>query len=297
MKSTEKSTGKSTGKSTEKSTGKSTVKFCDRGRPGAWSRLFFLFSIACGLPLSTLAENSAQVDRLTQQWLDIERQASHLQFDWKAQQPVLNQRLVLLKAEKRQLQALLERSSASEDSVAIRRAELLSEQSELEQQQAQLTRTLTRLTSRLEAVAPMLPPALSAAWQDEQRTLSDDAKVSLQLQVALAQLTSLADFDKRVSVHEGTVSSGDGSTILVKQLYLGAGIAWFVSRDGQQAGWGQAGENGWGWYFDDSVSADEVSKAIDIFEKRQAAELVHLPIRLTGQRTPQSVESAGELQP
>ena len=264
---------------------KNNIKSWVRSQLRDWRRLCILLSTVLGLPLSVLAESPAQVDRLTQQWLDIERQASHLQSEWKAQQPVLSQRLILLRAEKQQLRALLKRSSASEDDVATSRAELLEQQAELEQRQTQLSRALTLLILRLESIAPMLPPALSTIWQDEQNTLTDSAETSLRLQVALAQLTRLADFDKRVSVHESTVTADDGHTLLVKQLYLGVGVAWFVSRDGQQAGWGQASDAGWEWQFDGSVNADEVSKAIATFERRQSAELVRLPVRLAVQRT------------
>lgn len=268
------------------------MKFCVRNQLSGWQRLRFLLSIVLSLPLPALAEDPAQIDRLTQQWLDIERQASHLQSDWKARQPALTQRLALLKAEKQQLQGLLEQSSASQDDVNTRRTELLAEQAELEQQQAQLAQALTLLLSRLESIASLLPPALATAWRDEQNTLSVGAETSEQLQLALAQLTRLADFDRRISVHEGTVSADDGRAILVRQLYLGTGMAWFANSDGRQAGWGQAGEDGWVWHFDDSVNADEINKAINIFEKRQAAELVRLSVRLAAQQNVQSAEEA-----
>jgi len=251
---------------------------------GGRRRLGFLLLLALGLPSVVFADNPVQIDRLAGQWLAIERQANHLKSDWKIQQPVLSQRVTLLKAERRQLQALLKTSSVSGDDVDTRRAQLLKEQAELEQQQAQLSRSLIQLSGALAGVAPLLPPALARVWQDEQRALSEGAETSEQLQVALAQLAHLADFDWRVSVHEGMVSAADGQTILVKQLYLGAGLAWFTSRDEQQAGWGQAGDSGWYWHFDDNVSAAEVAKAIAIFEKRETAELVRLPIRIAAQR-------------
>lgn len=262
---------------------KSTVEFYVVILVGGWRRLICVWLVALALPTVAFAETPAQVDQLAQQWLDIERQANHLQSDWKIRRPVLSQRLILLKAERRELQALLKEGRVSDD-VDSRRRKLLAEQAELEQQQTQLSRFMIQLNAALEGVVPRLPPTLATIWQDEKSTLSDGAETSAQLQVALAQLGHLADFDKRVSVHEGRVTTADGETILVKQLYLGAGLAWFVSRDGQQVGWGQASESRWRWHFDDSVGAAEVSKAIAMFEKRETAELVHLPIRLAVQR-------------
>ncbi len=239
-----------------------------------------LISSAFLLPYQALADDPKQVDSLVRQWLEIERQVTHLQSDWKAQQPVLIQRLALLKAEKQQLHAMLTRSNTSEDGVNERRTALLSEQSKLEQQQAQMAQLLMSLTSRTAEITPKLPPALAVGWKNEQKILNEKPDSSMQLQVALAQLTKLADFTQRVSVHESTVTTPDGRDILVKQLYLGISIAWFTSRNGEYSGWGQAGPQGWQWHFANNDYADEIGKAIAIFEKRQAADLVSLPIRL-----------------
>lgn len=252
--------------------------------------------IALGLPLPVLAQTPDQVDRLTEQWLSIESQTSHLQSSWETQQPVLKQRMDLLQAEKKQLQALMKQSGSSEDNVDSRRAELLDEQNQLEQQQAALTRSLAQLASKLEEIAPLLPPVLAMTWQDEQNTLDSAPATSQQLQVALAQLSALAEFEQRISVHEGVVSNDAGQEILVKQLYLGAGFAWFTSRDAQQVGWGRASDDGWSWHFDTNIDAEKITKAIDIFEKRATAELVHLPIQLSKLNATPHDKTTGEQQ-
>ncbi len=231
-------------------------------------------------PALSLADSPAQVDRLTHQWLDIERQAGHLEADWKMQKPLLDQRLTLLRAEKKQLTALLERSDANKDEVDVRRAELVAEQTNLERQQARLTQALSLLQSEVESIAPLLPPTLAATWKEEQNALPEEAETSQRLQVALAQLGHLADFDQRISVHESTIDDVGEQALLVKQLYLGLGIAWFVSRDGSVAGWGQASSDGWVWHLDDNINADAIQNTISIFEKRQPAELVSLPAQL-----------------
>ena len=243
---------------------------------------------------STLASSPAQIDRLTQQWLDTERQASHLQSDWKEQEPLLVQRLTLLKAEKLQLQTLLQKNNTNDSDVDARRAELLAEQTALEKQQTQVATMLSLLLSRTVSMASQLPPALLSAWKKEQDTLEENAETSPKLQVALAQLNHIADFDRRITVHEGPITTADGNTILVKQLYLGLSMAWFSSRDGKHVGWGQANSEGWNWHFDSSINVDEIRKSINIFEKLQTAEMVNLPIYLSAQSALQS--SIGEPQ-
>lgn len=233
-----------------------------------------------------------------QHWLDTDRQTSHLQTDWQAQQPILEQRLTLLKAEKTQLQTILKDSNENQSGVEIRRAELLAQQAELEKQQQDLTQGLSLLTKRIASVNLRLPPPLKSVWKDEQSTLGEQPESSLQLQVALAQLSRLADFDQRISVHEMPITRLDGSDILVKQLYLGVGMAWFVSADGQFSGWGQANDEDWSWEFESDnldLDASEISKAIAIFEKRQQADFVRLPVKLAN--ISMSTSGNNEVQP
>lgn len=225
-------------------------------------------------------ETPDQIDELTRQWIDTDRQASNLQTDWQAQQPILEQRLSLLKAEKNQLQGILEDSGKSQSNVEAQRAKLLAQQAELEKQQQELKQGLTVLSKRIETVSKRLPPPLKATWRNEKNALGDQPTPSLQLQVSLAQLSSLADFNQRISVHQMPILKEDGGEILVKQFYLGLGMAWFVSADGQFSGWGQADEEGWNWQVSENLHAKEISKAIAIFEKRQQAEFVRLPVML-----------------
>lgn len=245
-----------------------------------------LTAVICGLWVSTsLAQPPETVDRLTQQWLATERQASTLQAEWQRQQPMLTQRKALLQAEKDQLLAILKQSEAGQSNVDSRRSELLAEQSELEQQQQQLTQSLEQLVARQHALTALLPPPLASAWQNEAAALNDTPEASQLLQVALAQLGQLADFDKRLSVHEAPITHADGSKLLVKQLYLGVGMAWFASADGEFSGWGQASDAGWEWHIDSEINARDVHKAIAVFEKRQQADLVTLPIQLANTET------------
>lgn len=237
--------------------------------------LFLLWAGSCQ------AQTPDTVDRLTQQWLATEHQTSALMSEWQLQQPILEQRQALLQAEKEQLLAILKQSDAGQSSVDTRRSELLAEQSNLEKQQQQLTHYLEQLVARQHSLTELLPPPLASAWQKESATLSESPEASQLLQVALAQLGQLADFDNRLSVHEAPIQQADGGELLVKQLYLGVGMAWFSSADGEFAGWGQASDAGWEWHIDTSANAKEIHKAIAIYEKRQQADLVKLPIQLT----------------
>ncbi|MEP0357342.1 DUF3450 family protein [Paraglaciecola sp.] len=233
---------------------------------------------------SALATNVIQIDRLTQQWLETQRQSSHLLVDWQANKPILNQRLTLLSVEKKQLEDILQYSTDSQEDVTKRRTELLEQQSKLEQQQTALMNKLSLLLNQVEHLSELLPPLLKNVWLQQQDESSDDNQTSKSLQAVLAKLNSLMDFQNRISVHEGPISVSTTDEVMVKQLYLGVSAAWFVSADGKLKGRGQVQDNQWVWIEDESISANEIKNAIDIFEKRKQADFVELPVNVVASK-------------
>lgn len=254
--------------------------FNNRLRTGVPLRCFWLLLFIVG-PTPALAADVGGIDDLVRQWLSLEQQAAALESDWRRQQPVLQQRLALLQAEKTQLAQVLKDNQNVHSEVEARRAALLAEQTAMETEQRQVVERLQQVRRRLQALAEQLPPPLLSVLNDEQATLNEDATASEQLQVALAQLSKLMEFDNRVTVHETTLPDPEGRRVLVKQLYLGAGVAWFVSGDGSYAGTGRPTPDGWQWRFDEDIDSDRIARAIAIYEKQHEADLVQMPLRLS----------------
>ncbi|MBU2871691.1 DUF3450 family protein [Colwellia sp. E2M01] len=241
---------------------------------------------SCLFTLSAFALDTAQIDELTQQWLNIEKQSVQLQRDWQEQQPILEQQLTLLNEEKSQLTRMLSEDTSSQAQVDVKRSELLQQQGDLEQQQDKLTTQLNAFNKQLLQLNDMLPPPLINAWQSEDDVLDAEPTASLQLQVGLAKLAKLNEFDQRISVYEMPLTApntADNKQILVKQFYLGVSQAWFTSANGEYRGWGQATPEGWQWHFDENLDQDKINKAIAIFEKKKQADFVSLPMVLQAQ--------------
>lgn len=230
-----------------------------------------------GLANGAAALDTGQAERLVEKWLATERQATVLQSDWQAQKPLLEQRIALLKAEREQLRAALKNHQL--DEVEARRAELLQQQTAMEAEQAALRPQLKTLSAQLQGLTQLLPPPLLNAWNKE-AAVADEQDISLQLQALLARLSRLAEFDQRINIHEMTLTEPAGKTVLVKQLYLGVGGAWFTSQDGSYAGTGRATPEGWRWHFDEALDSATVKRAIAIHQKQRAPEFVALPLRL-----------------
>ncbi|MEG3765566.1 DUF3450 family protein [Alteromonas sp. 14N.309.X.WAT.G.H12] len=221
-----------------------------------------------------------EVDNLTREWLQIEAQERKLVLDWQEQEPIVRQRIELLKKEKAQLQAILAKSTDSQDDVEARRNALLAEQNALESQQEDVANALASLVSRVNSLYDSLPPPLQANWDKEDGALTgeDSENPSKILQVALAKLSRLSQFDTKLTVNEEVLTTPEGKDIVVKQLYLGSQLAWFANNDGSVAGTGYPINGKWEWHFDADADGGAINQALAVFERRQQPAFIALPL-------------------
>lgn len=244
------------------------------GPVAAW-----LFTTAAVIPYVQAAVTD-EVDNLTREWLQIEAQERKLVLDWQEQEPIVRQRIELLKKEKAQLQAILAKSTDSQDDVEARRNALLAEQNALESQQEDVANALAALVSRVNSLYDSLPTPLQVNWDKEDGALAgeDGENPSKILQVALAKLSRLSQFDTKLTVNEEVLTTPEGKDIVVKQLYLGSQLAWFANADGTVAGTGYPSNGKWEWHFDANADGQAINQALAVFERRQQPAFIALPL-------------------
>ncbi|MBU3023957.1 DUF3450 family protein [Aestuariibacter sp. A3R04] len=238
-------------------------------------------SLAISVTSRVSAETRAKdIDGLTQQWIRIERQTQVLENEWREAEPALRQRIQLLKAERAQLQNIIDESRAATSDAEAQREALLSQQSELEAQQGGVERTLTRVIDRVDSLYSSLPEVLRESWDKEQAELTADADTSNKLQITLAKLSALQQFNSKLLVNEAVMRTPDGKDVFVKQFFVGSGYAWFTNADGQYQGVGNSLRGEWQWQFTDDMDSSAVSLAVAIFEKKHEPDYVSLPLTL-----------------
>ncbi|GAB2676844.1 DUF3450 family protein [Aliiglaciecola aliphaticivorans] len=240
-----------------------------------------LVVVGCLLSSHLYGQEISKVETMVNQWLGIERQINALESEWQQQQPLLTQRMRLLELEKEQLLTMLSEKKGDSSQVEKQRLALAEEQTRLEQEQGILEQQIGLLTNQLNGLDETLPPPVKQAWQQDIGELDSAAESSIQLQGNLARLSKLAEFDQRISVVQMPIANNENDQILVKQLYLGASSAWFVSLDGSFSGTGRVTQSGWQWQFDDNIDSNAISQAIAIFEKQSEADFVSLPFSIS----------------
>jgi hypothetical protein len=220
-----------------------------------------------------------EVEALTLQWTDLERQKDILQANWRTDKPILEQQLLLFEREARELDAYLETSAQQQDEVEQRRLELLEEQTRLEREQDALERSLAQASRGLETLHPQLPPPLFEAWtEDLPRLRSPLLTPTEKLQLMLELLEQLDDFQRKITLHQSVMTMADGRDYEVKQVYLGLSHGWYVTADGRFGAAGAAGTSGWQWT---AVTDNQaITDIVGILERRVEPALVSIPLKL-----------------
>ncbi|WP_257324691.1 DUF3450 domain-containing protein [Pseudoalteromonas rhizosphaerae] len=227
---------------------------------------------------SSLADPVSELENLVNQWLQIEQQTSELETHWLEKKTSMQQTLILLDAEQTQLKQLNQNRQKNTSELAEKRTALIKKQSQLETDENALNSQLIQLSQQLRSLQVQLPPPLLASWQSIGDLDNESLDANEKLQIALKMLGQLADFQNRISIHEMAISNSEGKEIWVKQLYLGAAQAWFVSNDLSYAGIGFPSELGWQWQFDTEIDGEQIAHGIAVQEKKQAAHWLTLPV-------------------
>lgn len=268
-------------------------------RPGSrrLARPLLLVLLAAALAAicqGTLAAGpTAEVRDLAARWLAVEQQHQRLVGEWEREEPQLALRLELLEREREQLKTAIAGHAENTDSVEQAREELLRAQQRFEAEQARIARFSEDLKHRATALQPRLPPPLARAWQARLDELPEDDNPSTKLQCYLDLFSLLEDFQRVATATEGPITLPSGQTLHVRQLYLGAARAWYVSADGANRGTGYPGPGGWVWEADPALDPGLVATAIEMSDGRGGHQLLSLPVRLDTAGGGASIAEAG----
>ncbi|GAA6153626.1 DUF3450 family protein [Pseudoteredinibacter isoporae] len=228
--------------------------------------------------------HASRLEGLMQQWLTVEQQREHMRLSWQEEKQVLNQRLELLNTECTELEKQLNKHSGLRSKAQLEREALASAQNTLESRQQRLKAALERAHHHINTLLPRLPAPLAEHWKGNLNKLTLlENHPSKRLDLYLDMYKSFDRFQEKVTLHQTLmpIANHGEQEILVDQIYLGVARGWYLSRDGQYAGYGEAGSNEWQWHSDNTLS-DELRALMDATRRPEKATILPITLSLSG---------------
>lgn len=220
---------------------------------------------------------------IVKEWVATEKAISSEAIQWEEKQTLLTDLIGVTQAEIDTLNKSLETIEATATEADAVRAELVTEQEDLNNGRQRIATFLDEIEPKLQAFKPALPAPL----QDKltplyQRIPQDPATTSLgiaeRMQTVVGLLSTVNKFDRTITVHEELRTLGDGSTGEVETVYIGLGAAYYRTRSGDDAGVGQPEADGWHWESQPELSA-AIAEVIAIANNQtQEARFIPLPV-------------------
>ncbi len=241
-----------------------------------------------GISLLVSATASEALDstrNVVKEWVTTEKAISSEAIQWEETQTLLNDLIGVTQAEIDTLNKSLETIEATATEADAVRANLVTEQEDLNQGRQRITEFLNETEPKLLALRPALPAPLADKLTSLYQRIPQDPQettlgIAERMQSVIGILSTIGKFDRVITVHEELRTLGDGSQGEVETVYIGLGAAYYRTRSGDDAGIGQPGAEGWQWESQPELSA-AIAEVIAIANNQtQEARFIALPVEL-----------------
>lgn len=214
----------------------------------------------------------------TRQIISRERQ------DWELGKEVLEQRIALLEGEIGALRGKIAEARSGLREVSGKQGELTRDNRELRDAAFSLQSSIGALETSTRSLLKSVPEPLADRVEPLARKLpaepfATQLSLSQRFQNVLGVLNEVNKFNREMTLLREIRELPDGSTSEVQTLYLGLAQAYYVTPDGESAGTGHPGRDGWSWRAADQL-ADEITQAIAIMQNEEVPAYVSLPVEV-----------------
>ncbi len=217
-------------------------------------------------------------------WLETELLISEETRDWRLSE---DERMESIRLIERELATLVKQTEETEAAIAesdARRATMTAELDAQEAGVASLAERIPAFEQRLRELLPRLPFPLrksQALGLLEPRLPEAGAETEIPLSqrylTVVGILNEVDKFQRDLHVVSQRHTLGNGQQVSAETLYLGMSLAFYVTADGEHAGRGFPGADGWTWVVADE-SADQIADAIAVRKGDLPASFLSLPV-------------------
>ena len=234
--------------------------------------------------LSARAESVGDFKAKLAKWVETRRILSEETADWDAERETLEASRDLLRQQKKSLESDIAELTDSSTAADDERDPLLAKRDEYQLANQALETEIRGMEQAVLALAPRLPEALQRKLEPLLVQIPEDpdaTRLALgqRLMNVLGVLAQAEKWNGTATMVGETRAVGDGGQkVAVRTLYWGLGQAIYVDSQGENAGIGRPGPDG--WVFSDAPDlADGARTLLDIYEgNTDRIEFVALPV-------------------
>jgi hypothetical protein len=246
----------------------------------------FLLGLGLAAVLTSgYGQNKIDTARNTlEQWVETQQIISETKSNWRLEKEILQDSESLLSRELERLTATLDELNSTATAADEERTELAAERESLATASAVVENRIAQLENQMKAIVKTFPEPLLDKIKPLIRRMpedSDDTKLSLgeRVQNIVGILSQADKFNGTITQTSESREIGDGRVVEVRTLYWGLAGAFFVDAEGQYAGVGYPGENGWEWPQVEGAGA-QIKKLVDVYEGAEEIQFVEVPARI-----------------
>lgn len=232
---------------------------------------------------SALAQdNPTDAKAKLSKWVETRQIISKEKTDWEVEKQFLESTQTLLEEQAAALEAQVAELKDSTTAADEDRNKLLLERGEFQRADADLAKKIATMEKNVLALVKTFPEPLQKKLEPlVVRIPENPDKTELSLgQRLLSVLGILGQAEKFNSTANfyGETREVGGQKIQVLTLYWGLAFAIYVDSQGEIAGFGEPGPDGWVWKQDNAIAAD-AKKFMDMYEgNTDVIEFVQLPV-------------------
>ena len=245
-------------------------------------------SAATALPASWATSQGEREDKLgdtrtaLEEYIELRKVISKERRDWKEGRESLEGQVELLQRQIDKLREEIAKAEEDAGKLAVTRDELRAEDRVLEQASGVLADRVTGMEQRLLALLQRVPEPLRLRVEPMSQSFPDDPEnteetLSNRFGFLVAVINNVGKFNRQISPANELRDLPDGSTAEVDVIYLGIGQGYYATPAGDRAAVGSSGPDGWVWTPADE-HAEEISRAIAIYNNEDVADFVSLPL-------------------
>jgi len=207
-----------------------------------------------------------------EKWVQTRQLISLERASWQVEQETLRATRDMLRDQKKALEAEIAETLASASESDEERRTLLLERGDYKRQATALAEAIRAMEADVLRLAPQLPAPLKKKLDPllvqipkSDETAADESRLGQRLVTVLGVLAQAEKFNDTATLVGETRELADGQKVAVHTLYWGLGQAIYADKQGERAGIGRPGAEG--WVFDDRPElAGDVRRLLDIYQ-------------------------------